>query len=355
MHSPGTLRTRVPGPPQSNARRKMQLRKIPLPWNSRFLPSGKRAAEDLIEHRVDIVQGVHLPVPGKRIRQQSSLLTSRNHLRLAMAYPQTPCLEPDESDAAYTELFNNSIRLIQRYAPSESALHYSQSPTLHPDDISQPFTLSSFHDGRLHNSETLPSFFPHHVRALIMDYCGAIASPSPRLALTQVDLQIVSLIQARMQQLNGLLEGPSYGDAYHEAGPAIHSSVSPPPHTTAIDSVPTTPEPAIKCRYDGCNTHLQSLSLSDIASHLRLCHFNKCSKDAWNRADDNTRVVCQWPHCNQDRPLLRRNLAKHVKDVHLRENRIVCCHPGCTDSFSRRDAMVRHAKKCQRSPSHEHA
>ncbi|KAH9929204.1 uncharacterized protein B0H18DRAFT_998125 [Fomitopsis serialis] len=249
------------------------------------------------------------------------------------------------SNTTYHGLFSNSIRgPHQRSVVSEgeTIYHYPQSPTPHPEEISRQFLPLLSYDESVH--EALPPSLSHPVRALIISYARAIASTSPALVITQEDIHIANCIQARMEQSASTVDGMPFADVDAEAWAMENPSLSPSPQSAAIDT-PTIPDGTVACLYDGCDGYFQSLKNADIETHLRSRHFSGYSRDAWMGADDE-KVVCRWPHCTQDRPILKRTLTHHIKDVHLREQRVACTNPGCTKSYSRYDAMVRHAKKC---------
>ncbi|KZT66942.1 hypothetical protein DAEQUDRAFT_739696 [Daedalea quercina L-15889] len=161
--------------------------------------------------------------------------------------------------------------------------------------------------------DVLPLSLPHFLRVSMATYCRSVTSPTPSIPLAEEDWEIARLIQARMQHLEGVLGNQFSGDSEANLASQTPESISTPgsPH-------------------------------SDIAAHLHSHHPD--------HHFEQDHVLCKWTHCDKGRPILKRSLVKHIKNVHLREGRVACTHPGCIDSFSRRDAMLRHVKKVHIQP-----
>ena len=98
---------------------------------------------------------------------------------------------------------------------------------------------------------------------------------------------------------------------------------------------------------------MQSTDTRDIASHFEAYHHDDYAEADSNVGADNgprDTLLCKWQHCSRETTLLKRSLIKHIKHAHLRKGRRVSCMNsalGCPKTFSRRDAMVRHAKDCR--------
>lgn len=82
--------------------------------------------------------------------------------------------------------------------------------------------------------------------------------------------------------------------------------------------------------------HLVSNNKRKLGTHLCDSH--------GIQGNDKKDVVCLWNGCN--RKLQRGAIGRHIVSCHM-ETRWACENINCTKSYSRRDAMKKHAKDCQ--------
>ncbi|KZT66945.1 hypothetical protein DAEQUDRAFT_729738 [Daedalea quercina L-15889] len=252
---------------------------------------------------------------------------------------------PDESDATPLNRQTYLQEIPQQYVMPDCVEVWHAPPQAFSERFSLPSNSEAYDAYGI--SVNLPPSLPHSIKMQIAAYCHALTSGSPCLPLTDEDILIANLIYGRMQKLGGrpgnAQNAPSSNVTPIHVGIQLNDSpMSPPPYSALPDVIATD---RTRCLFDGCDEYYPSSSVSDIATHLRERHFNECSKEAWNGEE---RTVCRWLHCSKDRPLLRRHLAKHIRDVHLRDERVACIYTqeGCRETFSRQDGMIRHSKKC---------
>lgn len=89
-----------------------------------------------------------------------------------------------------------------------------------------------------------------------------------------------------------------------------------------------------RCRWDGCRkSHF--LTGSQISRHLREVHGVEAPRDS------KQHISCQWRGCK--RKLTHRNMAKHIRIVHLGLSRHICL--GCGTLFTTLASVTYHQKK----------
>lgn len=90
------------------------------------------------------------------------------------------------------------------------------------------------------------------------------------------------------------------------------------------------------CCWQDCTIDIGSTNIADIEGHLKAHHFGS------NEWVMERRGKCQWRECKYRKDLYFKSFAKHIATHHLCSTIVECAVAGCSDTFSRRDAMTRH-------------